>query len=70
MRSSPSAASDVDRRQGIGSAFRLYAYNRQLVREGLLRQSRIGDLQDLPAGLYFLRIGDGAQEQQVSLVKE
>jgi hypothetical protein len=54
----------------IGSAFRLYAYNGQLVREGLLEQSKIGNLQDLPAGLYFLKIGDGAQEQQVSLVKE
>jgi hypothetical protein len=54
----------------LGTAFRLYAYNGQLVREGHLEQDKISNLQDLPAGVYLLKIGDGQQAQQVRLLKQ
>ncbi len=53
-----------------GTAFYLYAYNGQLVREGLIEHHRIANLQDLPTGVYLLKVGEGQLAQQVSLVKQ
>lgn len=54
----------------LGSPYKIYTYHGQLVRQGVLREGQISNLQDLPAGVYLLRLGGESKVQSHRLLKE